>query len=126
MDANEFGASRVKVFFWLSLLFLIVYVGFKLAPMYFDYYRMEDEMASKASMAQALKDEEIIADLVKKAKELDLPLTEENFVLKRDVDLHRMLITTQWDVEVHFLFDVYVRTFHFAPKGDEDFRISRR
>jgi hypothetical protein len=125
MFENEAGASKMAIAFWLIVLFLIIHVGIKLLPMYLDYYRLEDEMTSKASVAQALKDEEIIADLVTKAKELDLPLTAENFVLKRNVDRHRMQISTQWDVEVHFLFDVYVRLFHFAPAVDEDYRKAR-
>jgi hypothetical protein len=125
MHENEGGASRVTIFIWLVILFLIIHIGVKLLPMYIDYYRMEDEITSKASVAQALKDEEIIADLVKKAKELDLPLTAENFILHRDLDRRRMQISTEWDVEVHFLFDVYVRSFHFAPKADVDYRRSR-
>ena len=60
-------------------------------------------------------------DLAKKAKELDLPLAAENFVLKRNVEQRRMRISVQWDVEVHFLFGAYIRTFHFAPQVDEEF-----
>ncbi len=118
---NEGGMISFKVLFILTVLFLIGHVGYKLVPMYMDFYRMEDEMTSQASVAQVLKDEEIMANLVKKTKALDLPLKEENFVLKRDEERHRLLISTAWDVEVHFLFDVYVRTFHFAPQADEDY-----
>ncbi len=125
MYGKETGASKLAIVFWLIVLFLTVHVGIKLGHVYLDYYRMEDEMASKASVAQALKDEEVIADLVKKAKELDLPLEAENFVLKRTEETHRMKISTQWDEEVHFLFDVYVKTFHFAPAVDENYQRSR-
>ena len=41
-------------------------------------------MSTKASFAQVLKDEDILKDLANKAKELDLPLTADSFVLKRD------------------------------------------
>ena len=122
MNKNETGVSKIKILLWLIVLFVIIEVGIKLGHIYLDYYRMEDEMASKASVAQALKDEEIIADLVKKAKELDLPLEAESFVLKRNEESHRMQISTAWDVEAHFLFNAYVKTFHFAPSVDEDYR----
>jgi hypothetical protein len=117
---NESGVSTIKMLVILAIAALVVYVGYKLLPMYMDFERMKDEMQIKASMAQVLKDEEILSDLVKKAKELELPLGPENFILRRDDDHHRMMIKTTWDVEVHFPFDVYVRTYHFEPVADEN------
>ncbi len=117
---NESGVSMIKMLVILSIAALAVYVGYKLLPMYMDFERMKDEMQIKASLAQVLKDEEILADLVKKAKELELPLGPENFIIRRDDDHHRMMIKTMWDVEVHFPFDVYVRNYHFEPVVDEN------
>jgi Na+-transporting methylmalonyl-CoA/oxaloacetate decarboxylase gamma subunit len=123
--ANKNGASSIKVLLVLVLLFLVVHVAVKLVPMYMDYERMKDEMAIKASTAQVWKDEEILVALAQKAKELELPLGQENFVLNRDTDQHTMTISTQWDVEVHFLFDIYVRTFHFSIVANEDYTKAR-
>ena len=123
MHSNEKGASTFKVYLFFLFLFLVIHVGVKLIPMYMDYSRMKDEMTVKAGVAQVLKDEEILRDLVNKAKELDLPLTSESFVLKRNEERRKMTISTKggWDVEVHFLWGVYVRTFHFDPKAEEGF-----
>ena len=120
---NQNGASRFKVLLWFLVLFLVIHVAVKLIPVYMDAYRMEDEMKAKASVAQVLKDEEILKDLVDKAKELDLPLTQDSFILKRDMDRRRMKISTKegWDVEVSFLWGAYVRTFHFEPVVEEGF-----
>lgn len=126
ITSNEAGASTIKVWFWLIVLFLVIHVGYKLVPMYMDYERLQDEMGIKASVAQVLKDEEILAELVKKAKELELPLTAESFVLNRNEDRHTMKISTAWDVEVHFLFGAYVRSFHFAPVAEENYDRARR
>jgi hypothetical protein len=120
---NETGRSRFSVYFFFLLLFLVIHVGMKLIPMYMDYSRMEDTMTVKAGVAQVLKDEEILSDLVAKAKELDLPLTAESFVLRRDTDRRRMAISTKggWDVEVVFLWGAYTRIFHFEPAVEENF-----
>ena len=118
---DETGTGRIKLLIVLVLLFLVIHVGYKLIPMYMDFERMKDEMAIKASVAQVLKDEEIKADLVKKAKELELPLREGNFILKRDEGRYTMTIITAWEVEVHFLFNLYVRTFTFAPVVEENY-----
>ena len=119
--ANQNGASRFKAFLWFLVLFLVVHVAVKLVPVYMDYAKMEDEMKVKASVAQVLKDEEILKDLENKAKELDLPLTRDSFILDRDMERRKMKISTKggWDVEVSFLWGAYVRTFHFEPVVEE-------
>jgi predicted class III extradiol MEMO1 family dioxygenase len=117
---NEKGLSMITLLLWFVILFVVIHTAVKIVPMYIDYSRMKDEMAVKASVAQVLKDEEITTDLVKKARELEIPLAAENFKLQRDDEHHLMTISTLWDVEVHFLFDVYVRSFHFEPIVSED------
>ena len=120
MNNNESGASRIAVIFWLALLGLVIHISFKIVPVYMAYEQMKDTMTTKASVAQVLKDEEILKDLVTKAKELDLPLTAENFVVYRDLDRRKMMIKTAWEVEVHFLGGLYVYTYKFAPVVEEN------
>jgi hypothetical protein len=114
-----------KVMFILLLLFVVIHIGVKVAPMYIDAEAMKDEMSGKARFAQTLKDEEILRDLANKAKELGLPLGPDNFKLLRNDDSRHMKITTAWDVELHFFFDIYppytVKTFHFAPIIQENY-----
>ena len=119
--SKQNGGSRVKVFIWFIVLFLVVHVAYKLIPMYMDYTRMKDEMTVKASLAQVLKDHEIVKDLVSKAGELDLPLGSEDFILERDTERRRMRIQTAWDVEIAFFWGSYLHTFSFRPEVEESF-----
>lgn len=123
--STERGMVSFKVLFWLLVLFIVVHIGIKLVPMYIDSERMKDEMSVKAELAQTLSDNEILTDLVKKAKELDLPLGQEDIVLTRNEDTHMMKISAKWDVTVHFFFDVYppytTRTYHFEPIIEADY-----
>jgi len=121
---SEKGGLTYKTIFILLLLFVVIHVGLKLVPMYIDAERLKDEMSMKARLAQTLKDEEILADLTKKAQELDLPLTRESFLLSRDEASRTMMIRTEWDVEVNFFWGVYVHTYHFEPSIKENY--SRR
>jgi hypothetical protein len=86
---------------------------------------MKDEMVTKARFAQTIKDEEIVTDLVKKAKTIGLPLKPDDFKLMRNEDTHRMKIGTAWDVTIFFFYDLYppytTRTFHFRPIVEEDY-----
>jgi hypothetical protein len=123
--SKDSGFISLKILFVLLLLFIVIHIGVKVAPMYIDAEAMKDEMSGKARFAQTVKDEEIARDLVKKAKELGLPLGAEDFKLLRDEETHRMKIGAAWDVELHFFFDIYppytTRTFHFAPVVEEDY-----
>lgn len=121
--SSEKGMMSLKAMLILTIAVLIIHVLLKLVPMYMDAERMKDEMATRARLAQTLRDEDILRDLVRKAAELDLPLGPENFVVQRKEENHRMTISTQWDVEVVFLFGAHQRTFHFAPVIDEDYTI---
>ncbi len=119
IHSNQCGGTRFKVFLWFVFLFLCLHGALKIVPLYMDYTRMKDEMIVKAGVAQVLTDEEILRDLGNKAKDLDLPLKAENFVLQRDDDRRKMKISTKWDIEVVFFWGVYTRTFHFRPVAEE-------
>jgi hypothetical protein len=116
---KDSGFISFKVLFVLLLLFIVIHIGLKVIPMYIDAEAMKDEMSAKAGFAQTMKDEEILRDLVKRAKELSLPLGPDDFKLLRDDESRRMKISTAWDVEIHFFYDIYPpytdRTFHFRP-----------
>jgi hypothetical protein len=119
MLAKENGMISFKAMFWLALLFVVVHVLLKVVPMWMDYTRMKDAMEGRAQMGQmASSDEEIKKALAKMAVELDLPLTDDSFIVQRDPDSKKITsISTNggWDVEVHFLWGAYIRTFHFEP-----------
>ena len=123
--SRDSGMVSFKVLFILLILFIIIHIGVKVTPLYIDAEAMKDEMSSKARFAQTTKDEEILRDLVTKAKDLDLPLGPEDFILLRDDASRRMKISTAWDVELHFFFDIYpmytARTFHFTPIVEENY-----
>jgi hypothetical protein len=122
MRGNESGVSKLKVLIILALLGAVIHVGIKYLLVRLDFERMKDTMEIKASAAQVLKDEEILADLTARAKELDLPLKGENFVIIRDDDRRTMIIKTAWDVEVHYFGglcgDLCVQEYHFAPVAE--------
>jgi hypothetical protein len=122
---KENGMVSLKLIFVLLLLFVVIHIGLKVAPMYMASESLKDDMMTKARFAQMLKDEEIRTDLAKKAKEEDLPLGPDDFKLLRDETNRRMRISTAWDVELHFFFDIYppytVRTFHFEPIVEENY-----
>ncbi len=118
---SERGIGKLKAVIILALLGAAIHVGYKIVPVYMDSESMKDTMSTKAGLAQVLKDEDILNDLVNKAKDLDLPLKAENFVIIRDTDRRKMTIKTAWEVEVHFFGGLYVHNYHFEPVVEENF-----
>jgi hypothetical protein len=106
---------------WLGILAMAIYIGYKVIPVYVDYERMKDTMVTKAGVAQVFKDEEILSDLARRAKELDLPLTAEHFIVQRSEERGTMTIKTAWDVELHFFGNLYVHNYHFEPAVEENY-----
>jgi hypothetical protein len=108
MLAKEKGMISIKAMFWIALLFVVIHVLVKIVPMWMDYSRMEDAMQGRLTMSQmASNDAEIKKALVKMAVELELPLTEDSFIIMRDANTSKIIaIRTDggWDVEVHFLW----------------------
>lgn len=121
--SNERGKSRFTVYVFFLILFLVIHAAIKTVPVLMDYQQMQDTMSVKAGVAQVLKDEEILRDLVSKANELDLPLTADSFVINRNEERRKMAISTKygWDVEITYLWGAYKRTFHFEPSVEENF-----
>ena len=120
--AKEKGMISLKAMFWLALLFVLLHVLFKVVPMGMDYSQMKDAMQGKVNMGQiATSDLEIKTSLEKTARDLDLPLTQESFIIERNQNTNRLTrISTNggWDVEMRFLWGAYVRTFHFEPVAE--------
>jgi len=121
---SESGVSALKVWIIIILVGAGIHVGIKYISIKMDYERMLDTINIKASAGQVLKDEEIRAELVQRAKELDLPLTGENFTIIRDMDRRKMFIKTAWDVEVHYFGGLCgalcIQEYHFEPEAEED------
>ncbi len=120
--AREKGMISIKAMFWIALLFVVIHVLIKIVPMWMDYTRMQDAMQGRMNMAQvSSSDEEIKKSLEKSAVELELPLKQDSFIIQRNPESNRITgIRTNggWDVEVHFLWGAYIRTFHFEPVTD--------
>ncbi len=127
--ANERGASNLKVFLWFLVVFIVLHVGIKWVSAHFDFWRLEDDIKTKANMGQVLKDDEIKAELAGKAKEYGLPLTAEDFSIIRYEDKQVMAITTAWEVEVRYFWGLCgencIRTYRFEPRGEGSYAASR-
>jgi hypothetical protein len=117
MDKNKHiitdSSGNSKIFGLILILIVVssVYLSYMLLPHYLNYYSFRDLAQAKTKMAKVIKDEAILNDLYKKAKELDLPLERGDIIIKRG-DGGGLIITAQWEIEVEFIGG-YKKNFQF-------------
>ena len=108
------GDSRGKIspcgFLALLLLVSGVYLGYKLGPPWYAYYALKDSMEGQVKLAMGLREDEIRRSLAARARELGVPLEEQDFLIVRRGS--RVRIRAQWSTTVEFPLD-YSHTFHF-------------
>jgi hypothetical protein len=111
--------QRGLINFWtgliLSILVTGVWLGFKVAPIYYRYYEIETLMHAQARGAQVSTVHEIRQNILKRVKELEIPLASEDdlsvSVFGSEIQMH-----LEWeevlDIDFGDLFGFY--------SGDEE------
>jgi len=125
--SRERGGATLNALLVLMLLAAVLHVGFKVATVFIAADDLTDKMSEQAALAEILKDEQIIGNLVSKAKDVGIPLSPGDIRLVRNNEAQNMQISAQWDVTVRLFFDAYppltTRVFHFSPVIKERYTI---
>jgi len=91
-------------------------IGIKATPIMVNVGAMDQQIANLADRAgrRDYKDPRIIRDILAKADELNLPVTEKSIVIKRSAK--RFIITVTYEKDIDFMF----YTYHWNKKHYED------
>jgi hypothetical protein len=114
--ATQRGVGRLKAILWTSLFLLLVYVCFKVVPIYFADYQLQDKMLETARYASAFrKPEEEIRDAVfREVQDLEIPAHRED--VKIEYNGHTVRITVHYTVPLDLFF--YHTEMHFSPSSE--------
>jgi type III secretion system FlhB-like substrate exporter len=77
------GEGRIGCILWLALLGLIGYCAYKIIPVKIATSTFYDFMQEEAAFGSIRGEKQLAKELLAKAKELDVPVTEENLTIKR-------------------------------------------
>lgn len=110
---NEYGFVSLKTVTTILVLMLAVYIGFKIIPPWIDYFSFQDEVKQvlKYSKVQSLTEKEIKQSILRKARELHIPITERDIYLQRHGD--QLKLTMDYEVRI-FLPLGLERAFPFS------------
>jgi hypothetical protein len=77
------GAGRIGCLLWLAVLGVTAYIGYKVIPVKVATSTFYDFMQEEAAFASIRPVNQLQHEILAKAKELDLPLTEDNLKIKK-------------------------------------------
>ena len=92
---SQRGEGRLKTVITLAVIFSLFYLGVKIIPVYVNNYELEDLMKSEARFGfVSRKTPEQVRDTVlKKARDLDLPIGPENIRVEPQTNGFRITVT---------------------------------
>ena len=102
MKANKGarGAGRLGCIVWLAVLGLIGYGLYKIIPVKVATSTFYDFMQEEASFASIRDVKQLQKEILAKAKELELPVTEDNLTIKRSKEA--VTIEAHYEITIEF------------------------
>src|SRR5579883_1546038 len=104
--------STLKLVLVLGMLAFAVYVGALVIPPYFANYEFQDTLDTEARMGTYSTKGD---DVIRRAQELELPLSAEDIKLQRVGPTGNASVTIEVDYTVHVDLPGYPLDLHFHP-----------
>ncbi len=116
---HEAGRASLRGLIALLLIGSVVYVGFKVLPVYTATYQFRDALRDEVLEAASRRrkpDDNIKRSLVEIAAELGLPITHQSIAVRRPGG-KSIVIEADYTVDIEFIGG-YVYSWHFTPKTE--------
>ena len=112
---SERGEGRMGTIFGLVVLAVTVYLAFKVVPVMVNAYAFRDYIEQETRFAALRnKDEEVIKRVLRKAEELDLPVTRKSITVNRS--------TSHFDIRVAYTIPIETPVYTYNWVFDEQNR----
>jgi hypothetical protein len=113
---GESGKIKLGCLFTLAIMAAIVYFGFDFAQVQMRFYRIQDEVKTRATFAPVFDDATIRRGLVAKSDSLGLPLGPRDWTVKRTYEPREITISATYTdsvvIELPGVFKVFYFTFN--------------
>jgi len=112
---SERGEGRMGTIFGLVVLAVTVYLAFKVLPVMVNAYAFRDYIEQETRFAALRnKDEEVIKRVLRKAEELDLPVTRKSITVNRS--------TSHFDIRVAYTIPIETPVYTYNWVFNEENR----
>jgi hypothetical protein len=117
-QSGERGGSRINLLLTIVILGTMGFVGVKIVPIYVENYQFQDSIQAESRFALTgypkKSPDDVRNDILKKAKELDLPVKPEDI----RVSMTNGAVEISADYSYTFDLAVYQWTHDFHPHAD--------
>ncbi|HEY7112822.1 MAG TPA: hypothetical protein VIA45_07815 [Thermoanaerobaculia bacterium] len=107
------GKANIGCIVWLAILFLVGYVLYKVVPVKIATSTFYDAMQEQASFGSIKGLGQIEYAILQKARELELPITKENLVIKRSKEA--ITIEAHYEMTIDFFNGLYKYVWKLDP-----------
>jgi len=94
------GSGRLGCILWLAVLAITAYIGYKVIPVKVATSTFYDFMQEEAAFASIRPVRQLQREILAKAKELNLPVTQENLVIKKVAE--SITIEAHYEITIDF------------------------
>ena len=111
---GERGEGRVGTLIGLTVLALTIYLGYKVIPVMINAYTFRDYIEQETRFAALRnRDEEVVKRVLKKAQELELPVTNKGIRVNRT--------QSRFDISVRYTIPIETPVYVYNWDFDERF-----
>ncbi|MDR0310958.1 MAG: DUF4845 domain-containing protein [Acidobacteriota bacterium] len=114
-QSGEEGKGAIGCIIAIVLMVIVIFLGFQLGPVYFNYYEFKSDLKQEVSRvaARAINDEDIVKNLIKIAEKNNIFITKENIKIRRIAG--QIAIEVEYQVPVGFI--IMTRDLNFKLEG---------
>ena len=107
------GRARLKALIWTAILVAGIYAGYKIVPVYFAYYQLQDKMQEIARFATVnnMTDEKVREAVFREIQDRDIPARREDI----KVTMSRRGVNISVSYTVHLDLILLQRDLQFSP-----------
>ena len=109
----ERGKANLGCIIWLAVLGLVGYALFKIVPVKVASSTFYDVMQEQASFGSIKSVPQIEYEILRRAQELDIPVTKENLTIKKVRE--SITIEAHYEITIDFFNGAYKYVWKFDP-----------
>jgi len=110
---GEQGKANIGCIIWLAIVVLVGYGLYKIVPVKIASSTFYDAMQEQASFGSIKSVQAIEYEILRRAQELDIPVTKENLTIKKVRE--SITIEAHYEITIDFFNGAYKYVWKFDP-----------
>jgi len=110
---REQGKANIGCIIWLAIVVLVGYGLYKIVPVKIASSTFYDAMQEQASFGSIKSVQAIEFEVLRRARELDIPVTKENLTIKKVRE--SITIEAHYEITIDFFNGAYKYVWKFNP-----------